>query len=129
MHVVKEENVKKAWSEWFESENKKAQYDSMAKSIITSALNMNEFFMISQCSLPKEMWDILEVTHEGTYDVTRARKHALIKEYEVSRMKQEETILDVHKRFTHIVNHLIGMGKVFDKEELNIKVLKRLDRS
>jgi len=27
------------------------------------------------------------------------------------------------------VNHLTGLGKVFDKEELNIKVLKCLDRS
>jgi len=35
----------------------------------------------------------------------------------------------VQKRFTHILNHLTGLGKVFDKEELNIKVLKCLDRS
>jgi len=27
------------------------------------------------------------------------------------------------------VNHLIGLGKTFDKEELNIKVLKCLDRA
>ena len=27
------------------------------------------------------------------------------------------------------MNHLTGLGKVFDKEELNIKVLKCLDRS
>ncbi|XP_068504514.1 uncharacterized protein [Phaseolus vulgaris] len=44
-------------------------------------------------------------------------------------MKPEESIADVQKRFTHIVNHLTGLGKVFDKEELNIKVLKCLDRS
>jgi len=36
---------------------------------------------------------------------------------------------DIQKRFTHIVNHLIDLGKVFDKEELNIKSLKCLDRS
>jgi len=30
------------------------------------------------------MWDILEVTHEGTTDVKRARKHALTQEYEMS---------------------------------------------
>ena len=35
----------------------------------------------------------------------------------------------MQKRFTHIVNHLTGLGKVFDKEVLNIKVLKCLDRS
>jgi len=27
------------------------------------------------------------------------------------------------------MNHLVGLGKIFDKEELNIKVLKCLDRS
>ena len=37
--------------------------------------------------------------------------------------------MDVQKRFTHIVNHLTGLGKEFDKVELNIKVLKCLDRS
>jgi len=37
--------------------------------------------------------------------------------------------VDVQKRFTHIVNHLISLGKEFDKEELNINVLKCLDRS
>ena len=63
-----------------------------------------------------------EVTHEGTNDVKRARKHALIQEYELFKMKQGESIADVQKRFTHIVNHLIGLGKEFDKEDLNIMV-------
>ena len=35
----------------------------------------------------------------------------------------------MQKRFTHTVNHLMGLGKEFDKEELNIKVLKCLDRN
>ena len=35
----------------------------------------------------------------------------------------------MQKRFTHIVNHLVGLGKEFNKEELNIKVLKCLDRN
>jgi len=62
-------------------------------------------------SSAKEMWDILEVTHEGTNDVKRARKQALIQEYEMFRMQQGELIVDVHKRFSHIVNHLIRLGK------------------
>ena len=33
------------------------------------------------------------------------------------------------RKGSHTVNHLIGLGKTFDKEELNIKVLKCLDRS
>ena len=35
----------------------------------------------------------------------------------------------MQKRFTHIVNHLTGLGNEFDREELNIKVLKCLDKS
>ena len=69
------------------------------------------------------------MTHEGINDVKRARKHALIQEYELFKMKQGESIVDVQKIFTHIVNHLMSLGKEFDKEELNINVLKCLDRS
>ena len=79
--------------------------------------------------IAKEMWDTLEVTHEGTNDVKRARKHTLIREYEMFRMLKGESIVEVQKRFTHIINHLMNLGKTFDKEELNIKILKCLDRS
>ena len=75
------------------------------------------------------MWDILEVTHEGTNDVKRAIKHALIQEYELFRMQKGQTICEVQKRFSHIVNHLMSLGKTFDKEELNIYILKSLDRT
>jgi len=67
----------------------------MAKNIITSTVNLDEFFRVSQCSSTKEMWDILEVTHEGTSDVKRARNHALIQEFELFRMQVRETIADV----------------------------------
>ena len=35
----------------------------------------------------------------------------------------------MQKRFSHIVNHLMSLGKKLDEEELNIKVLKCLDRT
>ncbi|XP_068483372.1 uncharacterized protein [Phaseolus vulgaris] len=115
----------KPWSQWTESESKKAKFDCIAKNIITSALNSDEFFRVSQCASAKEIWNILEVIHEGTNNVKRARKHALIQEYEMFKMKKGETIADVQKRFTHIVNHLI----ILEREELNIKILECLDRS
>jgi len=55
----------------------------MAKNIITSTLNLDEFFRVSQGSSTKEMWDILEKTYEGATYMKRARKHALIREYEL----------------------------------------------
>jgi len=57
---------------------RKQNFDWIAKNIITSYLSCDEFFRASQCTSTKEMWDILKVTHEGTNDVKRARKHALI---------------------------------------------------
>ena len=75
------------------------------------------------------MSEILFVTHEGIDDVKKAHKNSLIQEYEMFRMQQGETIYNVQKRFTHIVNHLTGLGKNFDTDELNIKILKSLNRT
>ena len=78
--------IEKPWSQWTDLESKKTKFDCIAKNIITSALNSYEFFRVSQCKSAKEMWDTLEVTHEGTNEVKRARKHTLIQEYEMFRM-------------------------------------------
>ncbi|XP_068477197.1 uncharacterized protein [Phaseolus vulgaris] len=103
--------IDKPSSEWTMAESKRSKFDWISKNIIIYALSYDEFFKVSQCSSAKEMWDILEVTHEGTTDVKRARKHALIQEYELFRMQKGESIYDVHKRFSHIVNHLISLVK------------------
>ena len=86
MFVVNGVSIVKPYDELSEVENKRVQYDCVAKNIITSALNLDEFFRVSHCRSAKEMWDILEVTHEGTNNAKRARKHALIHEYELFRM-------------------------------------------
>jgi len=50
---------------------------------------------------------VLEVTHEGTEEVKRARKNTFIKEYGMFRMFEDENIYDLQKRFTHIANLLL----------------------
>jgi len=40
----------------------------------------------------------------------------------------EESIYDMQKGFTNIVNHLVALGRHFDNKELNIKILKILNR-
>ena len=121
--------VLKEFSQWTLDENKRAHYDVRAKNLISSALTLDEFYLVSVCESTKEMWDVLEVTYEGTNEVKRARKNTLIQEYELFRMTSRESICDVQKRFTHIVNHLLAHGMTFNKEELNIKILKSLNRT
>jgi len=68
------------------------------------------------------------VTHEGTSEVKRARLNALMHEYELFRMQPNESISSMQKRFTHIINHLIALGKTFIDGEIINKVLRCLDR-
>nr|KYP56651.1 hypothetical protein KK1_002895 [Cajanus cajan] len=44
-------------------------------------------------------------------------------------MNNGESISDFQNRFTHLINHLVDLGRKFEKEELNLKVLQCLDRS
>ena len=74
------------------------------------------------------MWDTFQVTHEGTTDVKWSRINTLTHEYELFRMKTNESIQDMQKRFTHIVNHLASLGRIFPNEDLINKVLGCLSR-
>jgi len=93
--IEKGKTILKDFLSWTPDENKRAPYDVRAKNIISSALTLDEFYRVSICQSAKEMWDVLEVTHEGTEKVKRARKNTLVQEYEMFRMKAEETIYDV----------------------------------
>ena len=120
--IVGNATIEKSRKQWDEKERRRIQYNLKAKNIITSALGMNEYFRVSNCKDAKEMWDTLQVTHEGTIDVKRSRINTLTHEYELFRLNQNETIQDMQKKFTHIVNHLASLGKIFSNEDFINKV-------
>ena len=93
--VVDNHEVLKPRAEWTDDDKKKVQHNAKAKNIITSALGYDEYFRISNCKTAKEMWDALQVTHEGTSEVKRSRINTLIHEYELFRMNQGERIQDM----------------------------------
>ncbi|KAL2337012.1 hypothetical protein Fmac_011458 [Flemingia macrophylla] len=111
--IVNGKEVEKSFDNWDQNEIRRAENDAKTLNIIHSTLNSDEFF---------------RVTHEGTPEVRRARKNTLIQEYKTFRMIQGESIMDMQKRFTHIINHLKGLRKTFVEEEVNVKVLKSLSR-
>nr|AMK47988.1 hypothetical protein [Lupinus angustifolius] len=114
-HLVDDEPKDKPKSLWTDDEHKKVQYNLRAKHIITSTLSYDEFFWVLQWQSAKEMWDTLQVTHEGTSEVKCARLNALTHEYGLFRMLPNESIGDMQKHFTHIVNHLVALDKLFNK--------------
>lgn len=64
--------------------------------------------------------------YEGTTEVKRSRLNTLSQEYELFRMLLEESILALQKRFVHLTNRLISLGKTFTNDDLNLKVLRYL---
>jgi len=69
------------------------------------------------------------VTHEGTMKVKRTRKNTLIQEYKMFKMLLKESISDVQKCFRLVVNHLLALGKTFEREKLNVKFLNGINRN
>jgi len=49
-------------------------------------LTLDEFYRIFVRKSARELRDVIEVAHEGTNDVKRARKNTLIQEYAIFQM-------------------------------------------
>lgn len=119
---------------WDDEENKNIIHDNKAKNILASSLGMDGLFKVSNCLTAKEIWYTLEVTHEGTNEVkiSRINTHislSLSQEYETFKILPGEKILDLQKRFTHLINHLTVLGNFCNNDEMNLKGLKFITRS
>ena len=69
------------------------------------------------------MWDKLELFYEGTSEVKETKANLLITEYEMFRMKNDESISDMFARLMQLINHLKVLGKMYTDTELVRKVL------
>ena len=74
-------------------------------------MDRNEYNRISQCKTAKEIWRILEITHEGTTQVKDSKVRILENDYEMFKMKPNESIVEMFTRFTDVVNGLEGLRK------------------
>jgi len=72
---------------------------------------------------------VLRVAHEGTYQVKQSRIKLLIRKYELFEIGDEETVMEMFTRFTHITNELKSLGKSFTTKELVRKILQFLPQS
>lgn len=85
MSVINGVGTSKIKSSWNDDDKNKVLFDKKAKSMLQSAIGMNEFFHISHCKTTKEIWDTLEVTHEDNANkVLMASHYSIDEEDEVS---------------------------------------------
>lgn len=66
--------------------------NSRALSILYCAVSAAEYEKISTCKMAKELRDKLEVTYEGTTKVKEAKISALVNEYELFKMEENEGV-------------------------------------
>ena len=55
-------------------------------------INISEYDKVHGCETAKEMWDTLAMAHEGTSQVKESKISILVHQYELFKMKEDESI-------------------------------------
>ena len=77
----------------FNDENwKSISINSKAIQLLYYVLNQEEHNKISSCENEKKIWEMLEVTHEGTTQVKETNINMLLHDYELFNRKDSECI-------------------------------------
>ncbi|XP_021732310.1 uncharacterized protein LOC110699127 [Chenopodium quinoa] len=78
------------------------------------------------CKSAKQIWDLLQVTHEGTNEVKCSKIDLLMSRYERFEMQSKETIEEMFTRFNDIINELNSLGRHIPIDEHARKILRSL---
>ncbi|XP_070015306.1 uncharacterized protein [Nicotiana sylvestris] len=105
---------------------KKWEKNANAKKWLVCGLGLDEYSKIQSCITAKEIWDTLQMAHEGTPQVKRSRGTLLYSQYENFIMKEGETIQEMYIRFIILTNELKSLGRIILEEDKIEKILTRV---
>ncbi|XP_075106814.1 uncharacterized protein LOC142179831 [Nicotiana tabacum] len=100
-----------------------------AKKILVCGIGPDEYNRIFACQFAKEIWEAIQTAQEGTTQVKQSKINMRTTEYELFRMKDDESIQDMHTRFTSIINELHSLGEIIPRNKLVRKILSVLPGS
>ncbi|KAL4273142.1 hypothetical protein GQ457_13G013440 [Hibiscus cannabinus] len=129
MKRVGELQLPKERHEWSDRERRQVQLNAKAMHILLCALGPDEHAKVSSCDNAKEIWDKLEVIHEGTNEVKETKIGLLNLNYENFKMDPNEDIKAMFNRFSIIVNELKGYGEAISEDKLVRKLIYSLPKS
>ncbi|XP_070040239.1 uncharacterized protein [Nicotiana tomentosiformis] len=121
--------VSKTRKEYNDTDRKAIEQNFRAKKIIVCGIGPDEYNRISACQSAKEIWEALQTVHEGRAQVKESNIDMLTTEYKLFRMKDDESIHDMHTRFTYIINELHSLGEIIPRNKLVKKILSVLPGS
>ncbi|XP_075084935.1 uncharacterized protein LOC142168175 [Nicotiana tabacum] len=121
--------IPKTRKEFNDADRKSIEKNFRAKKILVCGIGPDEYNRISAFQSAKEIWEALQTAHEGTTRVKQSKIDMLTTEYELFRMKDDESIQDMHTRFTSIINELYSLRKIIPRNKLVRKILSVLPSS
>ncbi|VFQ84374.1 unnamed protein product [Cuscuta campestris] len=95
-------------------DKRKLSMNAKAINILHCSLGPDEFARVCSCKTAKEVWDLLQATHEGDISTKQTMIALGNSEYESFKKGSSETIQDMNKRFNEIVNKLKWHSSIVD---------------
>ncbi|RVW35263.1 Copia protein [Vitis vinifera] len=119
-------NVIKPKLEWDRGDNEAGENNARAMYSIFNAISTDEFRRIATCTLAKEAWDILQVTHEGTNVVKVSKLQMLTSRFKTIRMEDHENFGEFHAKLMDIENSSFNLGEPIPNSKVVRKILRSL---
>ncbi|XP_074351367.1 uncharacterized protein LOC141690470 [Apium graveolens] len=105
-----------------EAELLKYSFNRNARNSLMNGLCPSECDKVSSCKSAKEIWDTLELYHEGSKSLKKVKLSKLMKEFGNFKLRDEETIRESQARLQTNLNALKQLGKHIPQEEINMKI-------
>ncbi|XP_075088208.1 uncharacterized protein LOC142170248 [Nicotiana tabacum] len=121
--------IPKTRKEFNDADRKAIEKNFCAKKILMCGIGTDEYNRISACQSAKEIWEAPQTSHEGTTHVKQSKIDMLTMEYELFRMQDDESVQEMHTRFTSIINELYSHGETIQRNKLVRKILSVLPSS
>ncbi|WKA09042.1 hypothetical protein VitviT2T_026720 [Vitis vinifera] len=102
--------------------NERRQRKSKAKASLFAAVSSTIFTRIMTLKTANEIWNFLKKEYEGNEQVKGMQVLNLIREFEMQRMKESETIKDYSDRLLSIVNKVRLLGTDFSDSRIVQKI-------
>jgi hypothetical protein len=102
--------------------------DMTATAYLFQALPEDMIMQVANCNSAKEIWDALKTRHVGVDRVQKARLQTIRTEFEMLKMKDEDTIDSFTAKLNSIVTRASNLGTTFEQPTLVRKLLSSMPK-
>jgi len=102
---------------WSDTIAEDYEANAITQYALIQALNYNELSRVINYKSVYEVWNDLNITHEGTLQVKRSKSNMLRSENENFYMLDNESIDEMLTGFTKITNRLSSLGDSIDNNQ------------